>query len=141
MFKNMLNEFKEFAMRGNVIDMAVGIIIGAAFGKVVSSLVSDIMMPPIGYLLGKVDFSNLVLTLHEKTADSPAVVISYGAFINTIIDFIIVAFAIFIVIKQVNRFTQLQKKPAEVTTKDCPYCCSKVALKATRCPDCTSELK
>ena len=118
MFKNILNEFKEFAMRGNVIDMAVGIIIGAAFGKVVSSLVSDIMMPPIGYLLGKVDFSNLVLTLHEKTIDSPAVVISYGAFINTIIDFIIVAFAIFIVIKQVNRFTILQKK-TEVTTKDC----------------------
>lgn len=132
----MLKEFKEFAMRGNVIDMAVGIIIGAAFGRVVSSLVNDILMPPIGMILGKVDFSNLAITLHQQTADSAAVAIKYGVFINAIIDFIIVAFAIFIVIKQVNRFTKSQ----EVTVKDCPYCYTKIPIKATRCPDCTSQL-
>jgi len=133
----MWKEFKEFAMRGNMIDMAVGIIIGAAFGKVVSSLVSNILMPPIGFLLGKVDFSSLAITLHEKTADSAAVVISYGVFINTIIDFLIVAFAMFIVIKQVNRFTKTKQEP---TKKDCPYCCSSIPVKATRCPECTSEI-
>lgn len=132
----MLKEFKEFAMRGNVIDMAVGIIIGIAFGKVISSFVNDVIMPPIGVLLGKVDFSNLTLTIHEKTADSAAVVIKYGVFINNIIDFLIVAFTMFIVVKQLNRF----KKQEQPNTKNCPYCCSSVAVKATRCPDCTSEL-
>jgi large conductance mechanosensitive channel len=135
----MLKEFKEFAMRGNVIDMAVGIIIGTAFGKIITSLVNDIIMPPIGMILGKVDFSNLAITLHEKTATSSAVTINYGVFINTVIDFTIVAFAMFIVIKQVNRFTKSQDK-IEPTTKDCPYCCSKIAINATRCPDCTSQI-
>ncbi len=133
----MWKEFKEFAMRGNVVDMAVGIIIGAAFGKVVTSLVNDILMPPIGFILGKVDFSSLAITLHEKTETSAAVVVSYGAFINTIINFIIVAFAMFIVIKQINRVTKGKEEP---TQKDCPYCCSKISLKATRCPSCTATL-
>lgn len=140
MFTNMLKEFKEFAMRGNMIDMAVGIIIGAAFGKVVSALVTNIMMPPIGFLLGRVDFSSLAITLYEKTADTPAVVISYGLFINTLLDFVIVAFAIFIVIKQVNRFNPVNKSPAEPTTQSCPYCCTDIPIKATRCPHCTSQI-
>lgn len=134
----MWKEFKEFAMRGNVIDMAVGIIIGSAFGKVVSSLVNDIIMPPIGMLLGKVDFSNLKITLHQQVMNSPAVTIKYGVFINTILDFGIVAFAMFIVIRQVNRFTRSQARIDE--KKDCPYCCSKISANASRCPDCTSQL-
>jgi len=138
----MFKEFKEFAMRGNVVDMAVGIIIGGAFGKIVSSLVNDVVMPPIGMLLGQVDFSNLAITLTEKTAEAEAVTIKYGVFINTVLDFIIVAFAIFMVIKQMNR---LQRKPAETpaapTTKDCPKCYSAIPIKATRCPHCTSELQ
>lgn len=132
----MLKEFKEFAMRGNVLDMAIGIIIGASFGKIVSSMVNDIIMPPIGFLLGKVDFSNLGITLHQKTADSPAVVIKYGVFINTILDFLIVAFVIFLVVKQINRFT----KSKDPTHKDCPFCCTKIAAKAIKCPDCTADL-
>jgi len=134
----MLKEFKEFAMRGNVVDMAVGIIIGTAFGKIITSLVNDIIMPPMGFILGKVDFSNLVITIHEKTITSPAVVISYGVFINTIINFIILAFAMFIIIKQMNRMTQT--KPQEPTKKDCPFCFSSIPLQAKRCPDCTSNL-
>src|SRR5690554_4617847 len=106
----MWKEFKEFAMRGNVVDMAVGIIIGTAFGKIITSLVNDIIMPPIGYILGKVDFSNLVIVLHQKTDISPAVVISYGAFLNTVINFGIIAFSIFIVIRQLNKLTA--SKPA-----------------------------
>ncbi|MEW6079887.1 MAG: large-conductance mechanosensitive channel protein MscL [Thermodesulfobacteriota bacterium] len=136
----MIKEFKDFAMRGNVVDMAVGIIIGGAFGKIVSSLVKDVIMPPIGLLLGNVDFSALAVTLREKTEAAEAVTINYGLFINTVLDFVIVAFAIFMVIKQMNRF----KKPApaaESTTKDCPFCFSAVPVKATRCPHCTSELK
>lgn len=135
----MWNEFKEFAMRGNAIDMAVGIIIGAAFGKVISSLVNDVIMPPIGMLLGKVDFSNLTITLHQQTVNSPAVAIKYGAFINTIIDFTIVTFAIFIFIKQVNKLARLQTKTKPIY-KDCPYCCSKILTNASRCPNCTSTL-
>lgn len=131
----MFKEFKEFAMRGNVLDMAVGIIIGTAFGKIITSLVNDILMPPIGLLLGKVDFSDLAITIHHQTANSPAVTIRYGIFINTLIDFLIVAFAMFIVIRQVNVVLKAQPK-----TKDCPYCCTKIAFKATRCPSCTSEL-
>lgn len=133
---SLVREFKEFAMRGNVMDMAVGVIIGAAFGKIVTSLVNDIIMPPIGMLLGSVDFSHLAVTLQEKTDMTAAVTIKYGLFINTILDFLIVAFAIFMVIKQLNRF----KKAAETTTKECPKCISKIDLKATRCPHCTSEL-
>jgi len=137
----MLKEFKEFAMRGNVMDMAIGIIIGAAFGKIITSLVNDVIMPPIGLLLGNVDFSNLAITLKEKTAASEAVMLKYGVFINTILDFVIVAFAIFMVIKQMNRFKRKEEAPpAEPTTKECPKCFTAIPIKATRCPNCTSEL-
>jgi len=143
----MLKEFKEFAMRGNVVDLAVGIIIGSAFGKIISSLVSDIIMPPIGKLLGGVDFANLYLNLSGGSYDSlaaakeaGAATINYGVFLNTMIDFIIVAFAIFLLVRAINKMKR-QPAPAEVTTKDCPFCLSKVPLKATRCPFCTSELK
>ena len=137
----MLKEFKEFAMRGNVVDMAVGIIIGAAFGKIVSSFVKDVIMPPIGLLLGNVDFSHLAITLQEKTATAEAVTIKYGVFINTVLDFIIVAFAIFIVIKQMNRFKKQEEAPtAEPTTKECPKCFTAIPIRAKRCPNCTSEL-
>jgi len=145
----MLKEFKEFAMRGNVVDMAVGIIIGAAFGKIVSSLVNDILMPPVGVLLGKVDFSNLFVNLSGKSyatvaeaKAAGAATISYGIFINHIIDFTIVAFAIFMLVRQINRLRrQPEAVPAELTTKECPYCLSNISLKAIRCPHCTSELK
>jgi len=148
----MLKEFKEFAMRGNVVDMAVGIIIGAAFGTIVKSLVSDIIMPPIGLLLGNVDFTNLFSVLKEgaKTAGpyasladaqaAGAVTINYGVFINTIISFIIVAFAVFMVIRSVNRLKKKEEVPAEAITKDCPYCLTNIPIKATRCPNCTSKL-
>ncbi|MBR2137238.1 MAG: large-conductance mechanosensitive channel protein MscL [Alphaproteobacteria bacterium] len=138
MIKNFFNEFKTFAMRGNVMDMAVGIIIGAAFGKIVTSLVEDVIMPPIGWALGKVDFSDLAVTLTE------GVTIKYGAFINTVISFIIVAFAVFILIKAVNTLQAKMAKEeaaAAPTTKKCPYCCTEIPLEATRCPHCTSELK
>ena len=141
----MWREFRDFAMRGNVVDLAVGIIIGAAFGKIVSSLVNDILMPPIGVLLGKVDFSNLFLNLsgqhYASLAEAKAAgaaTLNYGVFINNIIDFLIVAFAVFLLVQQVNRLT---KKPEGApTTKECPYCLSQVPLKATRCPQCTSQL-
>ena len=136
----MLKEFKEFAVRGNVVDMAVGIIIGAAFGKIVTSLVNDVVMPPIGMLLGSVDFSSLSVVLREKTAEAEAVTINYGAFINTVLDFVIVAFVIFIVIRQMNRM-QRQEAPKPATTKACPYCMSVVDVKASRCPNCTSQLE
>lgn len=137
----MLKEFKEFAMRGNVIDMAVGIVIGVAFGKIVTSFVNDVIMPPIGVLLGKVDFSDLSITLRAATAETDAVVIGYGAFFNTVLDFIIVAFAIFIVIKQMNRFKKKEEAPAvDPIIKDCPKCFSVIPIKATRCPHCTSEI-
>jgi large conductance mechanosensitive channel len=138
----MLQEFKDFAMRGNVVDMAVGIIIGGAFGKIVSSLVKDVIMPPIGYIMGNVDFSNLAITIKEKTADAEAVSIKYGVFINTVLDFLIVAFAIFIVIKQMNRLKKEEEPEPEpeATTKDCPKCFTEIAIKATRCPNCTSEI-
>jgi large conductance mechanosensitive channel len=145
--ENMLKEFKEFAMRGNVIDMAVGIVIGAAFGRIVSSLVADIIMPPIGLVLGKVDFSNLFLNLSSQHYDTfadakkaGAAVISYGIFLNTVIDFIILAFAIFLLVRQINRF-QTPKPVAAPSTKECPYCASAIPVKAIRCPNCTSELK
>jgi large conductance mechanosensitive channel len=136
----MVKEFKDFAMRGNVVDMAVGIVIGGAFGKIVSSLVNDVVMPPIGLLLGKVDFSNLAVTLIEKTAETDAVTIKYGMFINTVLDFIIVAFSIFIVIKQLNRLKK-EAPPAAPTTKECPKCYSTIPIRATRCPNCTSEIQ
>ncbi len=149
----MLKEFKEFVMRGNVVDMAVGIIIGAAFGTIVKSLVSDIIMPPIGLLLGNVDFSNLFTVLKEgakaagpyaSLADAQAagaVTINYGVFINTIISFIIVAFAIFLIIRKINELKkQEEAPPAEPTTKDCPFCLTSIPIKATRCPHCTSQL-
>jgi large conductance mechanosensitive channel len=149
----MLKEFKEFAMRGNVVDMAVGIIIGAAFGVIVKSLVADVIMPPIGLLLGNVDFSNLFIILKQGTTAGPyasladaqkagAVSINYGAFINTIISFVIVAFAIFILIRGINKLKRKEEAPpAELTDKECPYCLSKIPIKATRCAFCTSELK
>jgi large conductance mechanosensitive channel len=148
----MLKEFKEFAMRGNVIDMAVGLIIGAAFAEIVKSLVSDIIMPPIGLLLGNVDFANLFVVLKEGMAAGPyasladahtagAVTINYGVFVNTLISFVIVAFAVFILIRSINRLRrQEEAPPAEPTTKECPHCLSSIPLKATRCPHCTSEL-
>ena len=142
----MLKEFKEFIMRGNVLDLAIGIIIGGAFGKIVTSFVNDILMPPIGLLLGGVDFSNLFLSLDGKAYPSLAAAqevgaptINFGLFINNIIDFLIVGFAIFLVIRAVNRL-QRPKPAAAPTTKDCPYCLSVIPIKATRCPQCTSEL-
>lgn len=143
----MLKEFKEFAMRGNVLDLAVAVIIGGAFGKIVTSLVNDIIMPPIGVLLGKVDFSNLFINLSGQAfaslADAKAVgaaTINYGVFLNTVIDFVIVAFVIFLLIKQVNRLKR-EPPPADPTTQECPYCLSTIPIKATRCAHCTSELK
>jgi len=148
----MFKEFKEFAMRGNVVDMAVGIIIGAAFGSIVSSLVADVIMPPIGMLLGNVDFSNLFAVLKEGAAAGPytslaaakaagAVTINYGIFINAIINFLIVALAIFFLIRGLNRLKRKEEAPAEVTTKECPQCLSTIPLKARRCPHCTSQLE
>ncbi len=143
----MLKEFKEFALRGNVFDMAVGIIIGGAFGKIVTSFVNDILMPPIGLLIGGIDFTNLFIALDGKAyaslqaaKEAGAPTINYGVFINTVLDFIIVAFAIFLVVRAVNRMTAPKPAPAEPTTKDCPFCLSKIPIKATRCPFCTSEL-
>jgi large conductance mechanosensitive channel len=137
----MIKEFKEFAVKGNVVDMAVGIIIGAAFGTIVKSLVDDVIMPPIGLLLGKVDFSNLVVTLKEGTADVPAVALRYGAFINTVISFLIVAIAVFFLVKGINQLKKQESAPpAEATTKECPFCFSAIPLKAVKCPHCTSNL-
>ena len=144
----MLQEFKEFTMRGNVLDMAIGIIIGAAFGKIITSFVNDILMPPIGLLLGGVDFSNLFVNLSgqpygslEEAQAAGAATINYGLFLNTVLDFIIVAFVIFLLIRQVNRLKrEPEALPAEPTTKECPYCLSAIPIKATRCPHCTSEI-
>jgi large conductance mechanosensitive channel len=137
---SMMKEFKEFAMRGNVLDLAVGIVIGGAFGKIVTSLVNDVVMPPIGLLLSNVDFSNLAITIRSATDTAPAVTIKYGQFINTVIDFLIVAFVIFLVVKQINRLSR-SKKAAEPTTKECPFCKMSIPISATRCGYCTSELK
>jgi large conductance mechanosensitive channel len=149
----MLKDFKDFAMRGNVVDMAVGIIIGAAFGTIVRSLVSDIIMPPIGLLLGNVDFTNLFALLKQGATGAPyasladakeagAVTINYGAFIMTVISFIIVAFCVFLLVRNINRLKREEEAPPpEPTAKDCPHCLSSVPIKATRCAFCTSELK
>jgi large conductance mechanosensitive channel len=150
----MWKEFKEFALRGNVIDMAVGIIIGAAFGTIAKSLVDNIIMPPIGLLLGNVDFSNMFLVIkqgadavsdYQTVAEANAagaVTINYGMFINNIVSFLIVSIAIFLMVKSINTLKRKEEvAPAEPTTKDCPYCFSKIPLKATKCPQCTSEVK
>ncbi len=149
----MLKEFKEFVMRGNVVDMAVGIVIGVAFGGIIKSLVADVLMPPIGLLLGGVDFSNLFMVIKEGTAAGPfatvaaakeagAVTLNYGLFLNTIVSFLIIAFAIFFVVRGINRLKKEEEAPpAEPTTKDCPLCLSTIPIKATRCGHCTSEVK
>jgi len=145
----MWKEFREFAMRGNVLDLAIGIIIGVAFGKIVSSFVSDILMPPVGLLLGNVDFSNLFINLsgqpyaslaEAKAAGAPT--LNYGVFLNAIIDFLIVAFAIFLLVRLINRLQrqQQEEQPTTPTTKECSYCLTTIPLRATRCPYCTSEL-
>ena len=143
----MFKEFKAFAMRGNVLDMAVGIIIGAAFGRIITSFVSDIIMPPLGLIIGKVDFSSLFFnisgtsypTLAQAKA-AGAATINYGVFLNTVLDFLIVALVIFLLVRQVNRWGK--PAPAAVpTTKECPYCVTAIPLKATRCPACTSEVR
>ena len=149
----MFKEFKEFAMRGNVVDMAVGIIIGAAFGTIVNSVVSDIIMPPIGLLLGNVDFSGLFIVLKEGKIAGPyvspaaakaagAVTVNYGIFVNTVINFLIVAFSVFLLIRYINKLKKEEKAPPPVpTTKECPYCLSIIPINATRCAHCTSQLK
>jgi large conductance mechanosensitive channel len=145
----MLKEFKELAVRGNVLDLAIGVIIGAAFGKIVTSLVDDIIMPPIGLLLGKVDFANLFLDLSGKHYPSVAAAkaagaptINYGIFLNAVLSFLIVAFVVFLIVRQVNKMRRGEEKPAEApVVKECPYCLSSISIKATRCPHCTSELK
>src|SRR5512145_368171 len=141
----MYKEFKEFIMRGNVVDLAIGVVIGAAFGKIVTSFVEDILMPPIGLALGNVDFSNLFINLSGKDYPSiaaakaaGAATLNYGIFINNIINFLIIAFVIFLLIKQINR---MQRPAAAPATKDCPHCLSTVPVKATKCAHCTSELK
>jgi len=143
----MLKEFKTFAMRGNVLDLAVGVVVGAAFNKIVSSFVNDLLMPPIGMFLGQVDFSDLYLNLSweqypslEAARAAGAPVIAYGLFLNNVLDFLIVAFAVFLVVRYVNRLrVKLEKEPKEPTkTKECPHCISQIPLKATRCPHCTS---
>ena len=146
-------DFKTFAMRGNVVDMAVGIVIGGAFGTIVKSLVDDVIMPPIGMLLGRVDFSNLFLTIKAGTEAGPygsvaaakeagAVTLNYGLFVNSVVSFLIVAFSVFLVIRAMARLQRPEPAPvAAPTTKDCPYCLTTIPIKAVRCPNCTSELK
>ncbi len=140
---SMMKEFKAFAMRGNVVDMAVGIVIGGAFGKIISSFVKDVLMPPIGVLLGGVDFSSLAITIKEAVGETPAVLVKYGVFVNTVIDFIIIAFAIFMVVKAMNKMKKKEEPApaAEPTTKECPFCLTEIPIKATRCPHCTSQLQ
>lgn len=138
---SMMKEFREFAVKGNVADMAVGIIIGAAFGKIVSSLVNDVLMPPIGLLLGGLDFSSFAMPLKSAIGDQPAVLLRYGVFLNTLIDFIIVAFAIFMVIRMMNKLRrQEEKPPAAPTTKECPECKMTIPIGAKRCGYCTTVI-
>ena len=142
----MLKEFKEFAMRGNVLDMAVGIIIGAAFGKIVTSFVEDVMMPPLGRLIGHVDFSNMFISLNGQHYDSieaakkAGAALSYGVFLNTIINFLIIAFAVFLLVRMVNRWTTKPAAPAPPTMKDCPQCAMSIPIQAKRCGHCTAQL-
>lgn len=149
----MFKEFREFAVKGNVVDMAVGIIIGGAFGTIVKSLVADVLMPPIGLLMGGVDFTNLFVVLKAgegggsflslaEAKEAGAVTVNYGLFINSIISFLIVAFAVFLVIKQINRLKREEEAPpAEPTTRDCPHCFTEIPIKASRCPNCTSQVE
>ena len=149
----MLKDFKEFALKGNVVDMAIGIVIGVAFGSIVKSLVTDLLMPPIGLILGKVDFSNLFLILKEGTMAGPyasladaqkagAVTLNYGLFVNSVISFLIVAFAVFLLIRQINKLRrQEEPEPTPVETKACQYCFSMIPVQAIRCPNCTSTLQ
>jgi large conductance mechanosensitive channel len=145
----MIKEFKEFIMKGNVLDLAIGVIIGGAFGKIVSSLVTDVIMPPIGMLLGKVDFSNLYFNLSggnypslAEAQKAGAATLNYGLFLNNIINFVIIALVIFMIIKQVNRLQKPAAQPVvEPVTKECMYCKTSIAIKATRCPNCTSQLQ
>lgn len=148
----MLKEFKEFAIKGNMMDMAVGIVIGAAFGTIISSLVADIIMPPIGLLLGNVDFTNIFILLREGKVPGPysslavakaagAVTMNVGIFINTIISFLIIAFSIFLLLRNINRLRREEKPAPAAPTRECPYCLSAIPLKAVRCAHCTSELK
>ena len=144
----MLKEFREFINRGNVIDLAIAVIIGGAFGRIVSSFVSDILMPPIGLLLGRVDFANLYINLSGQRYDSlgaaqeaGAPTINYGLFLNAVVDFILIAVVIFLIVRQINRLQRPKEEPAEEpTTKECPYCMTTIPIKATRCPNCTSQL-
>jgi large conductance mechanosensitive channel len=146
--KKFLKDFKEFAMKGNVLDMAIGIIIGIAFGAIITSLVNDILMPPFGFLLGDLDFTNLFVSISgtpysslEEAVAAGAPIIKYGIFINTIVNFIIVALIIFLLVRGINRLKRPEPKvEEEPTTKECPYCISSIPIKATRCPYCTSEL-
>lgn len=144
----MLDEFKTFAMRGNVLDMAVGVIVGGAFGKIVSSMVSDILMPPLGLLVGRVDFSSLFIDLSGTRPASLAAArqagvptINYGVFLQSVLDFLIIAFVIFVLIRQVNRLITKPAAPPSPATKECPHCCSIIPARAIRCAHCTSELK
>lgn len=148
----MFKEFREFAMRGNVVDLAVGLVLGTAFGAIVKSLVTDVIMPPVGLLLGNVDFSDLFLVLKSGAEAGPyptivaaqaagAVTLNYGVFINTIISFVIVAYAVFLLVRAINRMHRKEEAPAAPTTRNCPYCLSAVSPKASRCPQCTSELQ
>jgi len=144
----MLKDFKEFAVRGNIVDMAVGIVLGASFGGIVTSLVNDVLMPPIGLLLGKVDFSNLFISLTGRHFDTVAAAktagaatLNYGMFLNTIINFSIVAFAMFMIVRQVNKLRPAAPAPAAPAIKSCAFCCSDIPIAATRCPHCTSQLK
>lgn len=143
----MLKEFKEFALKGNMIDLAIAVILGGAFGKIITSLVNDIIMPPLGLLLGNVNFTDLFISLngtkYASLVDAQAAgaaTLNYGLFINTIIDFVIVAFIIFLIVRQINRMKRTPA-PASPTTKECPYCYTQIPIPATRCPNCTSELK
>jgi len=149
----MFKEFKEFALKGNMVDMAVGIIIGVAFGTIISSLVADIIMPPIGLLLGNVDFANLFILLKEGKVPGPygslaiakaagAVTLNYGVFINTVVSFLIIAFSVFLIVRNINKLRRQEEAPPAVpTTKECPYCLSVIPIKATRCAHCTMDLK
>ena len=144
----MFKEFREFAMRGNVLDMAIGIIIGVAFGAIVNSLVKDIIMPPIGLAIGNIDFSNLFINLSSGSyatlaaaKEAGVATINYGVFINTVINFLIVAFVLFLIVRAMNKLRRKEEAPVEPTTKECPFCLSQVPIKASRCPHCTSQLK
>ena len=149
--KSLFSEFKEFALRGNVIDLAIGVIIGAAFTGIVNSLVDDILMPPIGMILGNVDFSDLFISLDgtsysslSKAQEAGAATVNYGVFINQLINFFIVALVVFLLVKQINRLTvkkEINEEEEQPPQKDCPYCCTSIPFRATRCPQCTSELK